>query len=160
MGIIATEGTINSNIYKDYLSNIDSEITVIGKACPLFVPLVEEGMIDDPVTKEIATRYLNYLRNENIDTLILGCTHYPLLRNTIKEIMGDGVTLVNPAYETAVELKTLLKEKNLANIKEYESASVMYKFYVSDAAEKFSRFANSIMPFDIMPAQQINIDEY
>ena len=117
-------------------------------------------MIDDPVTKEIATRYLNYLRNENIDTLILGCTHYPLLRNTIKEIMGDGVTLVNPAYETAVELKTLLKEKNLANIKEYESASVMYKFYVSDAAEKFSRFANSIMPFDIMPAQQINIDEY
>lgn len=160
VGIIATEGTINSNIYKDYLSSIDSEITVIGKACPLFVPLVEEGMIDDPVTKEIATRYLNYLRNENIDTLILGCTHYPLLRNTIKEIMGDGVTLVNPAYETAVELKTLLKEKNLANIKEYESASVMYKFYVSDAAEKFSRFANSIMPFDIMPAQQINIDEY
>lgn len=160
VGIIATEGTINSGIYSQYLKSIDKNIEVVGKACPLFVPLVEEGMLEDSVTTEMATRYLNYLKNENIDTLILGCTHYPLIRDIIGKIMGPEVNLVNPAYETAVELKALLKEHNIANVQEYESASIMYKFYVSDAAEKFSRFANSIMPFDIKPAQQINIDTY
>lgn len=160
VGIIATEGTINSGIYTDYLKAIDSDIAVVGKACPLFVPLVEEGMLEDSVTTEVATRYLNYLRNEDIDTLILGCTHYPLIRDTIGKIMGEKVNLVNPAYETALQLKQLLKEHNIANVKEYESASIMYRFYVSDAAEKFSRFANSIMPFDIMPARQIDIDKY
>lgn len=160
IGIIATEGTINSGIYDDYIHRLDSEIKVIKKACPLFVPLVEEGMLDDSVTTQMATRYLNYLKNEDIDTLILGCTHYPLLTNTIADIMGDKVELVNPAFETARELKELLKDKNLANVQQYESASIMYRFYVSDAAQKFSRFANSIMPFDIMPAKQIDIDRY
>ena len=87
---------------------LDPEITVIGKACPLFVPLVEEGWYHDPVTEEVARRYLKELQEQEIDTLILGCTHYPLLRSTIRKIMGEEVCLVNPAYGTALELKKLL----------------------------------------------------
>ncbi len=102
IGIIGTEATISSNIYKDIICEKDSSVTVVGKPCPLFVPLVEEGWIKDPVTREVAKRYLDYFRQENIDTLVLGCTHYPLLRNTIGEIMGESVTLVNPAYETQI----------------------------------------------------------
>ena len=87
---------------------------MFGKACPLFCPLVEEGWLKDPVTVEVANRYLEPLLATGIDTLVMGCTHYPLLRSTLREIMGDKVNLVNPAYETALELKALLEEKGLA----------------------------------------------
>ena len=87
----------------------------MGRACPLFVPLVEEGWIKDPVTVAVAERYLQPFKESDIDTLILGCTHYPLLRSTVREIMGEGVNLVNPAYETAVELRRLLAEQGIAN---------------------------------------------
>ena len=83
MGIIGTEGTVGSGIHAEVLKKIDPEITVIGKSCPLFVPLVEEGWTHDPVTVEVASRYLKELQEKDIDTLILGCTHYPLLRSTI-----------------------------------------------------------------------------
>ena len=157
IGIIGTEGTIKSQLYTEYICGIDSDISVIGKACPLFVPLVEEGMMDDPVTNEIASRYLKDLQNEDIDSLILGCTHYPLLKDAIGKIMGKGVTLVNPAYETAVSLESLLINNNImANC---DTAS-SHDFYVSDAASKFKDFANSIMPFHIDWIDQINIEEY
>ncbi|MCI8669408.1 MAG: glutamate racemase [Lachnospiraceae bacterium] len=160
IGIIGTEATISSNIYKDIICEKDSSVTVVGKPCPLFVPLVEEGWIKDPVTCEVAKRYLDYFKQENIDTLVLGCTHYPLLRNTIGEIMGDSVTLVNPAYETAVSLRALLREKNLAAGNEHRYEGNMYDFYVSDTANKFKHFANSILPFHIEDIEQINIEEY
>ena len=102
IGIIGTEGTIKSELYTEYIHGKDPEITVIGKACPLFCPLVEEGMLHDSVTEEIARRYLDELQEQNIDSLILGCTHYPLLRSTIGKVMGKNVNLVNPAYETAI----------------------------------------------------------
>ena len=113
IGVIATEATINSGIYSSYITRQDPQIQVIGKACPLFVPLVEEGWLKDSVTFEVAGRYLRKLMEQDIDTLILGCTHYPLLRSTLREIVGEKVTLVNPAYETARELKQLLAEKGL-----------------------------------------------
>ena len=84
VGIIGTVGTVGSGIHASYLKGLDPEITVIGKACPLFVPLVEEGWYHDPVTEEVARRYLKELQEQEIDTLILGCTHYPLLRSTIR----------------------------------------------------------------------------
>lgn len=120
IGVIGTEGTISSGIYASYIKQIKSDVEVIGKACPLFVPLVEEGLWEDPVTDEIAKRYLAELSHldKDIDTLILGCTHYPLIRSTLGRIMGEKVTLVNPAYETARELKELLIEKELLNDKE------------------------------------------
>ena len=88
VGIIGTEGTIASEIYSGVINEITPGIMVEGKACPLFVPLVEEGMLDDEVTTEIARRYLSELKMKDIDTLILGCTHYPLLRDTVANIMG------------------------------------------------------------------------
>ena len=106
--MIGTEGTIDSSIYSRYIKKIKPEAAVTGKACPLFVPLVEEGLWEDPVTDEIAKRYLTELLDIGIDTLILGCTHYPLIRSTVGRIMGESVSLVNPAYETARELKRLL----------------------------------------------------
>lgn len=160
VGVIATEATISSGLYTDYIKAQDADVTVYSKACPLFVPLVEEGWLKDSVTEEVARRYLEELKEQNIDTLVLGCTHYPLLRNMIGKLMGDGVTLVNPAYETAVSLGELLEEKGLAAGNENRYASEMYDFYVSDAAEKFKKFANSILPFRIENISQINIEEY
>ena len=160
VGVIATEGTIGSHIYSRYINEISPEAKVIGKACPLFVPLVEEGMWHDTITDQMAQRYLEGLKQQDIDTLIMGCTHYPLLRSTIQKTMGEHVNLVNPAYETAIELKNVLERESLANICEVDSPSSMYRFYVSDAADKFKAFANAILPFDITMTQQINIEQY
>ena len=145
IGVIATEGTIHSGLYQRLISQKDPEVTVYGQPCPLFVPLVEEGWLKDPVTEEVARRYLEELTRVEIDVLILGCTHYPLLRSTVKKVVGGQVELVNPAYETAQELKRLLADQDLLNpgVKEEEFP---YRFYFSDAPEKFKQFANSILP--------------
>ena len=161
IGFIGTEGTIGSKIYSHFIEELNSNIKVIGKACPLFVPLVEEGFfLDDPITKEIASRYLFELKSENIDTLILGCTHYPLIRETIQNVMGDGVTLVNPAYETARELKELLIEENIKNPFNHRNINEKHQFFVSDAADRFKQFASNILSYDIEKITQINIEEY
>lgn len=160
IGIIGTETTVNSGMYAKLIKELEPEAQVTGKACPLFVPLVEEGWTKDPVTEEVARRYLEELKNSDIDTLILGCTHYPLLRHMVGEIMGDQVTLVNPAYETAIELRRLLEREGLANEGITATVDNPYEFFVSDAAEKFKNFANSILPCDVKSIQQINIEEY
>ena len=160
VGVIATAGTIQSRIYAEYIESIDKEIRVTGKACPLFVPLVEEGLLEDPVTDEIATRYLNELKDLDIDTLILGCTHYPLIRSTLGRIMGEKVTLVNPAYETAVELRSLLEREGLLNPSTNRLGTNQYQFFVSDGADKFKAFANSIIKYGILSAKVIHIEEY
>lgn len=160
IGIIGTEATVNSQIYPQVIQGLREDAQVIGKACPLFVPLVEEGYLKDSVTVEIAGRYLKELRESDIDTLILGCTHYPLIRSTVGKIMGENVTLVNPAYETARELKELLEAVDIANESGSQTEEERYQFYVSDAADKFKQFANSILPYDIETTKQIYIDEF
>lgn len=160
IGVIATEATIHSDIYTRYIQELNQNVTIYGKACPLFVPLVEEGLLEDPVTDEIARRYLTELIDIDIDTLILGCTHYPLIRSTLGKIMGKNVRLVNPAYETARELKEMLAELDLLQEQPPELGSNQYQFYVSDEAEKFVRFANSIIKYGILSAKTINIEEY
>lgn len=160
IGVIATEATIRSQIYHQYIKELNGNATIYGKACPLFVPLVEEGLWQDPVTDEIARRYLTELVDCDIDTLILGCTHYPLIRSTIGRIIGENVTLVNPAYETARELKQMLEKKGLLNSEEPGLGSNKYQFYVSDSADKFKQFANSIIKYGILSAKTVNIEEY
>lgn len=159
VGVIGTVGTVGSGIHEEHLKAIDPDITVFGKACPLFVPLVEEGWLHDPVTVEVASRYLKDLQEKDVDTLILGCTHYPLLRSTIGAIMGEGVRLVNPAYETALELGRLLKENDLLS-SGTEQEEFPYRFYVSDLADKFKDFANSILPYDVEMTKKIDIEKY
>ncbi|MCD7832789.1 MAG: glutamate racemase [Lachnospiraceae bacterium] len=162
VGVIGTESTINSHMYQKLIYEEDPTITVYEKACPLFCPLVEEGWLKDPVTKEVARRYLDELLEKDIDSLILGCTHYPLLRSLIRELVGERITLVNPAYETAKELGELLKREGLENPDEPAAppATEPYRFFVSDMAEKFGKFANSILPYDIETIQKINIEDY
>ena len=160
IGVIATEATISSHIYAEYIQELKSHVSIHEKDCPLFVPLVEEGLLQDPVTDEIARRYLTELIDIDIDTLILGCTHYPLIRSTLARIVGEKVTLVNPAYETAIELKQLLADLNMLNDEAPGLGSNQYQFYVSDKAEKFVRFANSIIKYGILSAKAVNIEEY
>ena len=149
VGVIGTVGTVGSGIHESYLKRLNPEITVIGKACPLH----------DPVTVEVASRYLQELKDEQVDTLILGCTHYPLIRSTIQEVMGEKVRLVNPAYETALELKSLLTKMDLLSTGE-QQAEFPYRFYVSDLADEFKEFANSILPYDVTMTRKIDIEKY
>lgn len=157
VGIIATEGTVKSGIYTEYIRQIDSDVTVIGKACPLFVPLVEEGLIEDRITDDMVDRYLSELKAYNVDVLVLGCTHYPLLANPIQRYMGENVTLVNPAYETAKELKNILRENELVCSKDKPP---VYDFYVSDGVDKFKSFANSVLPIHVDGVNIIDIESY
>ena len=159
IGVIGTVATIDSGIHERVLKELCPQVQVIGKACPLFCPLVEEGWLHDDVTTKVAERYLEELKVCGIDTLILGCTHYPLIRSTIREVMGENVRLVNPAYETALELRDLLSELDLTG-QENAQEEFPYRFYVSDLAEKFTDFANSILPYDVSMTQKIDIEKY
>ena len=158
IGVIGTEGTIKSGIYTEFLSATNPNVTVFGKACPLFVPLVEEGWLQDPITVEVAKRYISELLDKDIDTLVLGCTHYPLLRKLIREVVGERVTLVNPAYETAVTLRTLLQERGLAHPK--RDTLPEHTFFVSDGADKFRDFANSILPCEVVETKDVTIESF
>ncbi len=160
IGLIGTDATISSGIYERILHNIDGRLKVVGKACPLFVPLAEEGLIDDPVTTEIAGRYLADLIDSDIDTLIMGCTHYPLIEGTLRRVVGEDVELINPAHETARGCHEMLEESGLLNDKEIELGETAYKFFVSDEAEKFKTIANMILPLGILGAKKIAIEDY
>lgn len=159
IGVIGTDATVSTHIYRELIQQINPEIEVIEKACPLLCPLVEEGWLKDQVTDIVLTRYLSGLLEEGIDSLIMGCTHYPLLRSTINRLVGESVNLVNPAYETALCLAELLKAHGIAN-DGHEEEEFPYRFFVSDMAERFTDFANTILPFDVTMAKKVNIEEY
>ena len=157
IGVAGTEATIRSQTYTRVIQRLRPDARVIGKACPLFVPLVEEGFAKHPITEEVIDIYLSEMKKTDIDTMILGCTHYPLLRSRIISYFGEAVHIVNPAYETAMDLKAVLEENGIRN----DSGQLgTYRFYVSDAAEKFTEFAGSILPYDVDATRQINIEEY
>lgn len=157
VGVIGTESTIKSGIYNDYIRELNPDITVVSKACPLFVPLVEEGLLEDRVTDDIVARYLQEMKEYRVDALVLGCTHYPLIRNTIKRFMGDGVHLVNPAFETAKSLKELLAEQGILNTSRRKPE---YEYYVSDGVDKFITFADSVLPCHVTDTQVVDIESY
>ena len=156
IGVVGTDATVKSGTYTKVIHQMDPNIHVREKACPLFVPLVEEGFKEHVVTEEVIEYYLESLKHTEIDAMILGCTHYPLLRSKIRAYMGERIQIVNPAYETAMDLKRLLQSEDMENDGE-EGTSSKYEFYVSDAAEKFVNFANTVMPFDISKANIVNI---
>lgn len=135
IGVIGTRATVASGCYERELRLLREDLTVSSAACPLFVPLVEEGWIDHPVTWQVANEYLEPLRDQNVDTLILGCTHYPLLQKVIGEVMGPEVTLIDSGEAVAAELETLLEEFGLTAPE--GGAPGPHRFYVSDQAERF-----------------------
>lgn len=161
IGVIATSATVSSGAYERALKAERPDAEVISKACPLFVPLVEEGWIHDDITRKVIVRYLDELMILGIDTLILGCTHYPLLRSEIQKIVGEDITLVNPAYETAMDLRDMLMGSGLLSNepKDPEDPSP-YRFFVSDEPQRFAEFANSILPVDVRSARLVDIERY
>jgi len=150
VGVIATESTVQSGAYTAAIKKADPSAEVIERACPMFVPLAEEGWADNEVTRTIAATYLADLQSK-VDTLVLGCTHYPILRTVIQETVGDHVQLIDSGEATALEVKALLKEKNLARLTMPTGALArqlgddLDHFYVTDAAERFARVAERFL---------------
>ncbi|MBL0172342.1 MAG: glutamate racemase [Gemmatimonadaceae bacterium] len=134
IGVIGTTGTINSGAYEQAIRAIAPAMVVVGRACPLFVPLVEEGWMDHPATRLIVREYLAPLADSHIDTLVLGCTHYPLLAPVIAEAVGPGVRLIDSAEETALEIHRVLASARLLN---RAPAEPQVRFVASDAADRF-----------------------
>lgn len=157
VGVIGTESTIKSGIYNDYIRELNADVTVVSKPCPLFVPLVEEGLLEDRVTDDIVGRYLRVMREYKVDSLVLGCTHYPLISNAIERFMGKRVNLVNPAFETAKSLKELLTEQGMLNTSKKKPK---YQYYVSDGVEKFISFADNVLPYHVTNTEIIDIESY
>lgn len=160
IGIIATQASIRSGAYEETLYRLDAGVQVFGKPCPLFVPLVENGRTHrgDVVIETVAREYLEPLLAEGIDTLILGCTHYPLLEDIIGDICGDGVTLVSAGEESAFELKRVLK---INGLRSDESVRGGAEFYVSDRPEDFERTASMFLREDLHhTARRIDIEQY
>ena len=142
IGVIATMATVNSGQYAKAIKNHLSRAKIFSQPCPLFVPLAEEGWLDKKVTADIAREYLNPLRKKSIDTLILGCTHYPLLKNTIRKVMGHKVNLIDSAQEVAKEVKSILEKKNLLRT---SKTKPKHKFLVSDKPQAFKKIANRFL---------------
>jgi glutamate racemase len=134
VGVIGTRATVGSRCYEAALGRIEPRIVASSAACPLFVPLVEEGWIDHAVTRQVAEEYLKPLRDAQVDTLILGCTHYPLLGRVIAEVMGDGVTLIDSGEAVAAEVS-----EHLAGVAALapSGSRAHHRFFVSDQPEKF-----------------------
>ena len=142
IGVIGTNATINSGAYEREIKNINPRLEVFSRACPLFVPLVEEGWLSEKVTREVAAKYLKPLKDKKIDTLILGCTHYPLLKKIIRGVMGGAVTLIDSARQVAMHVKEVLAWEDIAS---QGRKKPQYEFYVSDESEKFSQIANRLL---------------
>jgi glutamate racemase len=157
IGVIGTYGTISSMAYERALRSLDGNLRIYSRACPLFVALAEEGYINQQATRLIAEDYLIDLKRRKIDTLILGCTHYPLLKQPIGEVMGDGVRLIDSAEETAKATRQALVELNLLNS---SSAAGKHQFFVSDTPEKFKRIGQLFLGHRIGKVGLVDINSY
>ncbi len=160
IGVIGTAATIASHSYKNRIRQKHPEFTVIEQACPLYVPLVENGMTDpdDEIVRLVVKRYMGIMKENEVDTIILGCTHYPLLSDAISREMGDGVTLIDSGKETALYTKKILEENRLLRD---ESAAPDARYFVSDTPADFEKYAGIFLKRKIEHrVQQINIEEY
>lgn len=152
IGVIGTKGTIKSRAYEVQIKQLDPKIKVTAVACPLFVPLVEEGWHKGKVALEVAKTYLRPLKSAGVDTIILGCTHYPLLKPLIRQVMGEGVTLIDSAQQVAIEVKKILSQEGLLN----KNRRAQHKFYVSDNPEWFNSLASTFLGKKVNNARRIN----
>ena len=145
IGIIATPATIRANSMGRRLEQADSEVKVIGVPCPDFVPLIESGHLDDDIIRKSAEGYLAEIKAFGADTLILGCTHYPLISKVISEILGDGVVLIDSGRETAVGIKQTLRQLGLANER---TSGGKADFFVTNNTEAFDSVARIFLGED------------
>ena len=153
IGIIATPGTIASGVYSNAILNLHPTVEIFSKACPLFVSLVEEGWWNNEIARMVAEEYLKDIKKEKVDTLVLGCTHYPLLSETIRKVMGNEVSQVNSAEELALALKELLQEKEMSA----SQKPARYMYYTSDSVEKFKELGKLILSADIENVERVDV---
>ena len=156
VGVIGTTATIQSSAYTKAIKKIDRGIEVVTRACPLFVPLAEEGWVDNEVARLTARNYLQGLKDEGVDTLVLGCTHYPLLKGIIAEVMGDGVELVDSAEETA---RTVAETLGAGDILRPSSEKGNHHFFVTDVPAGFIRVGNRFLGGRLGDVYQVNLDD-
>lgn len=181
IGVIGTEGTIKSNSYVEAIKRIFDAgsfeiaehgkksfdryfevnpghgVVIFTKACPLFVPLVEEGWTDDEVTRQVVERYLGGLRDEAIDTLVLGCTHYPLLKEAVASVMGPSVALIDSAEATALEVRRVLGDKGLLND---GPGAAEHRFFVTDSPERFMAVGRRFFGERLLDAELAILTDY
>ncbi|MFN3412700.1 MAG: glutamate racemase [Thermoanaerobaculum sp.] len=142
VGIIGTESTVASGVYQRLLSALRPELKLLAQACPLFVPLAEEGWFDHPITRQVAEVYLAPLREAGVDTVVLGCTHYPLLTRPIAQALGPEVALINAGREVARQAGELLLREGLLGAQKQGEVTLL----VTDAAPRVRRLAGAIIP--------------
>ena len=146
VGVIATSATVQSAKYFKMIHRLDKKVKVISQACPLFVPLAEEGWFDNKITFDIAREYLLKIKKFGADAVILGCTHYPILKPVIGRVLGRGVNLIDSAKEVACEVKKILQEHNLARDKKHKGTC---KVFVSDKPQHFKKLAKRFLGYNI-----------
>lgn len=160
IGVIGTPATVNSHSYRDRIQKLNPDLQVFEQACPMFVSLVENGIIhrDDQITRLMVKRYLSELKETGVDTLILGCTHFPLLRDAIQDFMGEGVRLIDSGYETAVYAAKVLGEQDLLND---DTAPKAPSFFVSDTPDGFESVAGLFLGRNMEHSvTQIDIEQF
>lgn len=161
IGIIATPGTIKSGAYERLIKEHDSKLRTFTRACPLFVPLVENGHFDTPVTRLVAEEYLGEIRAAGVDTLILGCTHYPLIKRVIAEYMGDGVELIEPGVEVSKHLGEKFSAGSKDAAPERPRGRGSYSYYVSDSVDSFEELGGIFLGEGINgQVEKIDIEKY
>lgn len=142
VGVIGTEATIKSSAYEEEIKALNKKISVFSKACPLFVPIVEEGLLKGDIVDSIISHYLCFFKDKGIDTLVLGCTHYPLLKRAIAQFFGNSVNIVDSAKETSNMVLSLLKKEGLLADR---NEVIEPDYFVTDAAERFLKVGKTIL---------------
>lgn len=156
IGVIGTTLTIEAGTYEKIIKSLDPKIEIIAKPAPLLVPLVEEGWVKSPITLQVLKIYLEPLLKEKIDTLLLGCTHYPLLKPAIRKIIKEQVNLVDASLETAVSTQKLLSEQNLLNPQKSQGK---LKFYFSDLSPQLYLVAQRFLGFELKEVNRASLSE-
>ena len=150
IGVIGTRATIASGAYERALRSLNPDVRVTARACPLLVPLIEEGWLESSITDEIILQYLAPLMSDGVDTLVLGCTHYPLLRNAIARLVGDKIALVDSAQNCALAVRDLLQRENLATS---GSSAAKLQVALTDSPDAFLRVAREALQLDVGEVQ-------
>ena len=157
IGVLGTHGTIRSGKYPEALKKLNPDLNIFSQPCPMFVPLVENGYLDSPATRLFAEEYLAPFQAENVDTVILGCTHYPLLKPVIQDVMGSSVTLIDAGAETALYAKEWLEKNHMLS----ENTVGSCKYYVSDAVDGFASLAGMFLEKQLDgDVHTVNIENY
>lgn len=156
IGVIGTEGTVKSNQYKKMINSKDTKSSVTSLTCPKFVPLVESNEYNSAIAKKVVAETLRPLKNVGLDTLILGCTHYPLLRSIIQNVVGDTVTLIDSGAETVSEVSTILDYFDLS-IDSRDNDETEYNFYTTGSTQMFESIASQWLEIDTFKLEHIKL---